>query len=77
MEQKSHACNFIKKETLAQVFPCEFCKISQKTFSYRSLPMAASEIKTSQTGQQTITTNILSNISRNIGNQGMKFGQLI
>ena len=25
-------CNFIKKETLAQVFPCEFCKISKNTF---------------------------------------------
>ena len=23
---------FIKKETLAQVFSCEFCKISKKTF---------------------------------------------
>ena len=26
------ACNFIKKETLALVFPCEFCKISKKPF---------------------------------------------
>ena len=26
----------IKKETLAQVFSCEFCKISRNTFSYRS-----------------------------------------
>ena len=26
------ACNFIKKETLAQVFSCEFCKISKNTF---------------------------------------------
>ena len=25
-------CNFIKKETLAQVFSCEFCEISKKTF---------------------------------------------
>ena len=23
------ACNFIKKETLVQVFSCEFCKISK------------------------------------------------
>ena len=23
-------CNFIKKETLAQVFSCEFCEISKK-----------------------------------------------
>ena len=28
----SEACNFIKKETLAQVFSCEFCEISRNTF---------------------------------------------
>ena len=28
--------NFIKKETLAQVFSCEFCEISKNTFSYRT-----------------------------------------
>ena len=27
------ACNFIKKETLAYVFSCEFCEISKHTFS--------------------------------------------
>ena len=26
------ACNFIKKETLAQVFSCELCEISKNTF---------------------------------------------
>ena len=26
------ACNFIKKETLTQVFSCEFCEISNNTF---------------------------------------------
>ena len=26
------ACNFIKKETLAHVFSCEFCEISKNTF---------------------------------------------
>ena len=26
------ACNFIKKETLTQVFSCEFCEISKHTF---------------------------------------------
>ena len=26
------ACNFIKKETLAQVFSCEFCEISKTPF---------------------------------------------
>ena len=29
---KSEACNFIKKETLAQVFSCEFCEISKNIF---------------------------------------------
>ena len=29
-----------KKETLGQVFFCEFCEISEDTFSYRT-PMAA------------------------------------
>ena len=30
------AYNFVKKETLAQVFACEFCEISHNTFSYRA-----------------------------------------
>ena len=29
---RPQACNFIKKEALAQVFSCEFCKIVQNTF---------------------------------------------
>ena len=36
-----NSCNFIKKETLAQVFSCEFCEISKNTFSYRTAPVAA------------------------------------
>ena len=35
-------CNFTKKETLAHVFCCEFCKISKNTFSHRISPMAVS-----------------------------------
>ena len=38
---QTSACNFIKKETLAQVFSCEFCKISKNSFSYRTSPVAA------------------------------------
>ena len=30
------ACDFIKKETLAQILSCEFCEISKNTFSYRT-----------------------------------------
>ena len=33
---------FIKKETLAQVFSCEFWEIFKNTFSYRTNPVAAS-----------------------------------
>ena len=36
------ACNCIKKETLAQVFSCEFCEISKNTFSDRTNLVAAS-----------------------------------
>ena len=34
--------NFIKKETLAQVFPCEFFEISKNTFLYKTPLVAAS-----------------------------------
>ena len=40
------ACNFIKKETLAQVFSSEFCKISKNTFFYRTPLVAASALNT-------------------------------
>ena len=36
------ACNFIKKETLARVFSCEFCQIFKNIFSLRTLPLATS-----------------------------------
>ena len=36
------ACNLIKKETLAQVFSCGFCEISQNSFFYRTPLVAAS-----------------------------------
>ena len=29
---QAQVCNFIKKETLEQVFSCEFCEISKHTF---------------------------------------------
>ena len=37
------ACNFIKKETLAQVFSCEFCEITKNTFSYKTALVATSD----------------------------------
>ena len=38
-----HACNFIKKGSLAQGFSSEFCEISRNTFSYRTPQMTSSE----------------------------------
>ena len=42
---QAEACNFIKKETLAQVFSSEFCEVSKNTFSYGTPLVAASEMK--------------------------------
>ena len=36
------ACNFIKKETLTQVFSCEFCEISKNIFFTEHLRTTAS-----------------------------------
>ena len=35
--------NFTKKETLAQVFSCQFCKICKNTFCYKTPPVVASD----------------------------------
>ena len=35
--------NKVKKKDLAQVFSCEFCKISKSTFPYRTPPVTASK----------------------------------
>ena len=42
--QRPQAYIFIKKETLAQVFSCEFCKISKNTFLCRTPLVAASDM---------------------------------
>ena len=39
----NQAYNFINKETLVQVFSCEFCKISKNTFFTKHLWTSASE----------------------------------
>ena len=36
------SCNFLRKETLAQVFPCEFCKIFKSNFFIDYLGATAS-----------------------------------
>ena len=33
------ACNFFIKETLEQLFSCEFCEISKSNFFYRTPPV--------------------------------------
>ena len=38
---RPQACNFIKKEALAQVFSSEFCEISKNTFLHRTLVAAS------------------------------------
>ena len=43
---ESQACIFIKQETMAQVFYCEFCKIPKSTFSTEDLWATASEFVT-------------------------------
>ena len=35
------SCNLVKKETLAQMFSCEFCEISKDTFFTEHLWVAA------------------------------------
>ena len=39
---EKHLCNFFKKETLVQVFLCEFWEISNKTFFIEHLWTTAS-----------------------------------
>ena len=39
---QAQACNYIKKESLAQVFPCEICEISKNTFFIEHLWATAS-----------------------------------
>ena len=50
-------CNFIKKESLAQVFSCEFCKISKNTFSYRT-PLVAASINHDEICQSKVETKL-------------------
>ena len=38
-------CNFIKKETVALLFSCEFCEISKNTFFTEQLWATASALK--------------------------------
>ena len=41
-------CDFIKNETLAKVFSCDFCEISKNTSLYRTRLAAASRCSITQ-----------------------------
>ena len=41
-ETLSDSCNLIKKETMAELFSCDFCEIFKDTFFYRTTSFAAS-----------------------------------
>ena len=43
MYTRPMACNFFKKETLARVFSCEFCKIFKTIVFYRTPLVATSD----------------------------------
>ena len=52
------ACKFIKKETLSQVFSCEFCEISKNTFLHRT-PLVAVSIICHGFPSYVLTSNFL------------------
>ena len=52
---RPEACNFIKKEALAQVFSCELCETSKNAFSYRTLLVAVSETVQELAGKKWIS----------------------
>ena len=56
---KSEACNFIKKETRAQVFSSEFCEISKNTFFTEHLWATASGFMSFHNASNTKWLNVL------------------
>ena len=73
MKLQAAACNFIKKETLAQVFSCGFCYIFKNTFfaehlwatasairtvEYRILATKKTSVKTLQIGLHSVFSNV-------------------
>ena len=58
-------CNFIKKETLGHVFPCEFCEISKNTCFYRTPPVAAYEVSNGLSGLGILLANLGVKFSKN------------
>ena len=55
----SEACNLIKKETLAQVFSCEFCEIPKNTFFTEHFRWLLMNIKLSRPSEVFLRTAAL------------------
>ena len=51
---RPEVCNFIKKETLTQVFSCEICEISKNIFFTEHLLATASEPLRSVSEKETV-----------------------
>ena len=62
------ACNFNKKETLVQVFFCEYCETFQNIFSYR-IPVVATSVFTN------VEINIKANFASNLTLTFFEFNQ--
>ena len=54
------SCNFIKKETLAQVFYCEFYEISKNTF-FQRIALVAASVNFDQILDNLIVRNMFTN----------------
>ena len=66
-------CNFIKKETPARVFSCEFCEISKNNLHYRTHPVAASDLNSvSRTAQIKESVKKQFHVSEYLYNIGLK-----
>ena len=61
---QAYACNFIKKEPLAQVLSCKFCEVSKSTFSYGTTPVAPSENRVLEFEQQVYFKRFLQQLSQ-------------
>ena len=63
---RPHSCTFIEKETLAQVFSCEFCEISKNTYFHRTTLVAASGLpKWRSNDQNCFIKKVFLNTSQN------------
>ena len=76
---KLQVCNLIKKETVAQVFSCEFCEISKNTFFYKTPLVAASENNVTMQTTAKFASNSTANIklSKHLSFFSLHFEQVL